>query len=130
MPPGPKAHRRRGGGPDLQLRILLTRLWLPTVSFLLAGILGLPTRSVAAVLPAKLQELRRQAEFYERQGAWDRAYEAYEAILRADRSLTQIRARSQHCLRRYWQANRYRDPSFRREVLALDYGQLMRLYDV
>jgi len=102
-------------------------LCIPVVIVLLA----FSSPSTASVLPpGKLKELRNQAEFFERQADWEKACEVYEAILRFDRNLREIKNRYQHCLRRCFQVRRHRDPSYRKEVLSLDYGQAMRLYEV
>lgn len=84
----------------------------------------------ASIDPDRLKALRGQAEIYEAQSDWERACETYEGILRLDRSLAAVRERYQHCLRRYWQAQRHSDTSYRKEVLGLDYGQTLRLYTV
>jgi carboxyl-terminal processing protease len=94
------------------------------------GLLTLPSPTQASLLPGQLRELRLQAELHEQQADWEKACEAYEAILRLDRNLRDIKSRYQHCLRRCFQARRHRDSSFRKEVLSLDYGQALRLYDV
>lgn len=94
------------------------------------GILALSSPSPASVLPAKLKELRERADFFELRFDWDKACEIYEAILKFERNLPEVRQRYQHCLRRFWQSSRHRDPSFRKEVLSLEYGQAMRLYGI
>lgn len=100
---------------------------------LLVGVVALASFASAlpaSVLQAKLKELRERAEFFERQADWEKSCEIYEAILKADRNQPDIRRRYHHSLRRYWQAYRHRDPSFRKEVLGLEYGQAMRLHNL
>ncbi|HWY87319.1 MAG TPA: S41 family peptidase, partial [Gemmataceae bacterium] len=95
---------------------------------LILGILFFSPPFLAAAAPTKYKALRQQAEFYERQADWDKACLAYENILRLDRALADVQERYQICLRRYWQVKRHSDPSFRKEVLSLDYAQSLRLY--
>ena len=78
---------------------------------------------------AKLQQLLRDAESFERSHNWDEACRIYEAILRTDRNSPEIRAKYLNAIRRIWQARRLRDLNFRKEVLTLDYGQSVRLYN-
>src|SRR5689334_15307586 len=82
----------------------------------------------AAPANTAMQQLRAQAAQYEQQADWDRACECYEALLRFDRTLGDVKTRHQHCLRRYWQARRHLDESYRKEVLGLEYGQALQLY--
>jgi carboxyl-terminal processing protease len=82
----------------------------------------------AADSSIKLKALRQQAELCEQLGEWDKACLLYESILRAGRGQPDIHERYQKCLRRYWQVRRNSDPSYRREVLSLDYAQSLRLY--
>jgi len=84
----------------------------------------------ASIHHAKIKELKKQAEFYEKQADWEKAAELYESVLRLDRGLADVRQRHQHCLRRAWQVGRHRDASYRKEVLSLGFGQSLRLYDL
>jgi carboxyl-terminal processing protease len=77
-----------------------------------------------------LQALRRQAELHEQQFEWDRACFVYEAILRLDRTAAGVQERYQKCVRRYLQARRSTDISYHNEVLSLDYGQTIHLYQM
>jgi hypothetical protein len=77
-----------------------------------------------------VQLLLQQAEFYERQAEWEKACEGYASALRLQRGASDVRERYQHCLRRLWQVRRHRDPSYRKEVLGLDYGQALRVYSI
>jgi carboxyl-terminal processing protease len=83
-----------------------------------------------ALAPGRLQELKQRAELFEQQGNWEQACRIYEDILRGNRNLHDVKTRYQNCLRRYWQVRRHQDPSYRKEVLSLDYGQGMRLYGI
>jgi len=109
----------------------LSRLRLVCLGLLIGGA-GLVAVHAASASPLRnrLKELRERAEYFERQADWDKACEIYEAILRSDRNLPDIRRRYHHSLRRSWQNYRHRDPSFRKEVLGLEYGQAMRLYNL
>jgi carboxyl-terminal processing protease len=84
----------------------------------------------ASIDPERLKALRGQAEIFESQNEWDKACGIYESILRLERGLKQVKERYHHCLRRYWQARRHQDVSYRKEVLGLEYGQALRLYNV
>lgn len=79
---------------------------------------------------SKVKPLLGQAELCEQQFDWDKACETYETIFRLERNVPELRQRYLHALRRSWQARRLRDPSFRKEVLSLEYGQVLRLFGV
>jgi carboxyl-terminal processing protease len=96
---------------------------------LCSGVLLVAVRGAVAE-PEQIKALLRQAELYEQQADWDKACDVYEAVLRLQRGSPQIRQRYQHCLRRFWQTRRFRDVSYHKEVLSLEYGQALRLYGV
>jgi hypothetical protein len=100
------------------------------IALLLVGFLASSSRLLAEITSDKIKELRHQAELFEQQGEWDKACSVYESILRAERGRLsiEIQTRYQLCLRRYWQALRHADLSYRKEVLSLDYAQALRLY--
>jgi carboxyl-terminal processing protease len=100
------------------------------LSVVVFGLLTLSSPGQASFLPAKLKDLRDRAEFHERQADWEKACETYETILKFDRTLRDIKSRYLNSLRRCFQVRRHRDPSFRKEVLSLDYGQAMRLHEL
>ena len=68
--------------------------------------------------------LRQQLE---RLSLWERACEVYEDLLRLDRDQPHIRARYRDCLRRAYQVRRFRDPSYCKEVLTLNYPEALDL---
>jgi carboxyl-terminal processing protease len=78
----------------------------------------------------KLRELRQQAEAFEKQGEWERACDLYEVMLRVQRDLPGIKERYTHCVRRLWQSRRHHDLSYRKEVLSIEYGQAVHLFNV
>jgi len=90
----------------------------------------LPTVRAVSLEPDSLKALRHQAEQLERLTLWDKACDVYEEILRQGRDQPQIRARYRQCLRRYYQVRRYHDPSYRKEVLSLNYPQALDLYSL
>lgn len=92
-------------------------------------LLAVPSRA-AGVHAARVNELRAQAEAYEKQALWDKASEIYETILRLDRTLQDIKNRARHCLRRAWQTSRHRDEAYRKEVLGVGFNYALRLYDL
>lgn len=88
------------------------------------------TAPLPAATASQIKTLRLQAELYEQQAHWDKACLVYETILYHQRNLSDIRDRYRHCLRRYFQLRRHRDPSFQKEVLTLGYAQSLRLYQL
>jgi carboxyl-terminal processing protease len=76
-----------------------------------------------------LKALRLQAEQYEKLADWEKACEAYDRLLRLDRNRAETRARFIHCLRRYFQAYRQQDDSYRKEVLTQGYPQALKVYE-
>jgi carboxyl-terminal processing protease len=101
------------------------RRW--SVPLFILGIVSFAPK-LQALEPAKIKELRQQAEYHEQQAEWDKACFVYESILRRDRSIPEVAERYQNCLRRYWQVKRHSDQSYRKEVLSLDYAQTLGLY--
>jgi carboxyl-terminal processing protease len=79
-------------------------------------------------LKGDLKALRARAEQHERLGEWDKACDAYYLLLRANRNRPEIKERFLHCLRRYYQVYRQKDPSYRKEVLTLGYPQALKIY--
>jgi carboxyl-terminal processing protease len=110
------------------LRGLLTRPAGFGILLLLGWLAHLP-QAQAQSGARDLKALRSQAEQFERQADWDKACDVYDAILKIDRTLPDIKARLVHCLRRYYQQCRQRDPSYRKDVLTLGYSQTLKIYD-
>jgi carboxyl-terminal processing protease len=75
-----------------------------------------------------LKALRLTAAQFEKVGNWEKACEAYDALLRLERGRPETRARFFHCLRRYYQVLRQQDESYRKEVLTLGYPQTLKIY--
>lgn len=96
----------------------------------LCGLLLFAPRLHAGIDPVKVKALRQEAEHHEQRAEWDKACLIYESILRLDRAVPEIQERYQTCLRRYWQVRRHTDPSYRKEILGMDYAQALRLYTV
>src|SRR5262249_23470095 len=84
----------------------------------------------AALTEEKFKALRTEAEQAEKLFQWDKACEAYEAILKYDRNRPGIKARYQHCLRRFYQIRRHDDATFQKEVLGLPYAQALKVYPI
>jgi carboxyl-terminal processing protease len=105
---------------------LLAPRW--TLTLVLVGACGFYLR--AAADSDKLRDLKLQAESLERQGEWDKACDVYEALLRLRRDLPDVKERYIHCVRRLWQSRRHHDLSYRKEVLSIEYGQAIHLYNV
>jgi carboxyl-terminal processing protease len=83
-----------------------------------------------AVDPDKLRDLKQQAETLEKQGEWEKACDIYEAMLRVRRDLPGVKESYVECVRRLWQSRRHHDFSYRKEVLSIEYGQAIHLYNV
>jgi len=98
---------------------------IPALLFLF---LLFPNPVDAGVDPIKYKALRLQAEYHEQQAEWDKACLIYDNLIKLDRAAPEIQERYQLCLRRFLQARRHADPSYRKEVLSLDYAQSIRLY--
>ncbi len=98
---------------------------LRSIAFLASGLLLGPASQASE---PTFQELRAQAQTHERGFEWDKALNIYGALLR-EQNNPELQDRYQLCLRRYWQTLRHQDESYRKEVLSLDYGQALRLYN-
>ncbi len=87
------------------------------------------TSPLHAVPESKIRELVSQAEEYVKQPVpnWEKAREIYEALLGQKDPGLKIRERYHHAQRRCWQARRHQDPSYRKEVLSVEYGQALKL---
>lgn len=103
------------------------RRWL--LALFIGGCLLVPARISAQAVPERVRTLLLLADRAERQRDWEKACFAYEEILK-DHKTGAVRSRYQHALRRYWQARRHTDLSYRKEVLGLEYGQALRLYGI
>jgi carboxyl-terminal processing protease len=113
----------------------LPATWNPSRRFAVVGILFLlgwafvlAPPSTAGPTAKDLKAVRTQAEQFERLADWEHACQAYDLLLRLDRHQPGIRGRLLHCLRRYWQASRQKDNSYRKEVLTLGYPQALKIY--
>src|SRR5262245_9739819 len=70
----------------------------------------------------KVKALLHRAAVHEKACEWDKAFAAYDEILKFDRDAAGVRDRQNHVLRRYWQEQRHKDIGYRKEVLSLDYA--------
>jgi len=104
---------------------------LRRVQWLVAILLGSGVfffASRASALPEKdIRTLVNKAVEHEKSANWEDARQIYEKLLGQNDPGLRIRERYQNALRRCWQTRRHNDTSFRQEVLALDYGQAMRI---
>jgi carboxyl-terminal processing protease len=99
------------------------RHWL-AISLLVVGIV--PTLSQAASVD--VSRLRAEAEQFERENRWDKAFLAYDQLLLLDRGQIEIRERRLFCLRQIHQTNRHRDLTYRDKVLTLQLNQALDIY--
>jgi carboxyl-terminal processing protease len=101
------------------------------IGLLLAALLGGSLGQLPAAPQTSSKELkllRSQAEQWERLADWEHACQTYDLLLRLDRTQPALRDRLLHCLRRYYQASRQKDPSYRRDVLTLSYPEALHIY--
>lgn len=98
-----------------------------SIPFVLAGGLALVGSSFAIADSGKLKSALARAEAHEKAYEWDKAYAAYDEAVRLERSNGHLKNRQTTVLRRYWQEQRHKDISYRKEVLSLDYAQALRL---
>ncbi|MBI2803574.1 MAG: S41 family peptidase [Planctomycetes bacterium] len=90
-------------------------------------------QSAVYALPEKqIRDLVLQAEAYEKQPQpqWERAREIYELLLKQPDLGLGIRQRYHRAVRHCWRTRRHGDPSYRKEVLSIEFGQAMRMYGV
>jgi carboxyl-terminal processing protease len=107
------------------------RYGLRITAALLLGVWLLTPALAAPPSPEKIRQLRKQADYYERQRDWEKACEVYERLLGFGRNLPEIRERYRNALRRYYQVRRHRDDdTYKKDVLSLNYSQALRLYEV
>jgi carboxyl-terminal processing protease len=96
--------------------------------FLVVGWVSVLAPAAGAGEARDLKGLRLQAEQFENAARWEKACEAYSILIGLDRRRPEYRAKFLHCLRRYYQAYRQRDESYRKEVLTQAYPQALKVY--
>jgi carboxyl-terminal processing protease len=77
---------------------------------------------------ASLQPLLTQARASEDAEQWARAAELYERALLRERDLPEARTHYLNCLHRAQQVRRYRDATYRRQVLTHSLGEALQTY--
>jgi carboxyl-terminal processing protease len=110
--------------------VALTGVWL---AWIVPAAWAIPAANTFPV-KGKLKQLHEQAVALEKQGQWAKACEVYDEILQQDRSLIGIRKSFQRSFRRLQQVRRHRDPiyrnpTYRREILGLNYSRALHLYE-
>ena len=88
------------------------------------------TSPVHAIPEVEIRKVVKYAEDCEREHKWEEALGAYESLLRETDPGLNIRERYHHAQRRFWQAQRHQDVSYRKEVLSIEYGQAARLHRI
>lgn len=83
-----------------------------------------------AIPETQIRKYVAHAQALEREGKWDQAREIYELLLSQQDPGLKIRDRYNECLRRSRQVKRHQDQSYRKEVLSLEYGQALRVYNI
>ena len=101
---------------------------------LLLAVLVLPAANGSPTQSAAFRKDCDRATRLEKLGLWQQAADAYEKLIHdgwphAGETLRQLKDHYQRCLRRIYQARRYQDRSFRREILSKDLGIALRVYD-
>lgn len=80
-------------------------------------------------LAARVDDLRRHAQAFEKRGEWVEASRVYEEILRRDRTNPETREAFLRCLRQMHLVRRHRDPGYRAAVTRLSTSQALDLYE-
>lgn len=97
--------------------------------FLSCGFFFIASRA-DALTEKEIRLLVQRAELFEKQANWEKAREIYEALLSQRDHGLKIRDRYQQLMRHCWQTRRHQDPSYRKEVLSIEFGQALRLYNI
>jgi carboxyl-terminal processing protease len=87
-----------------------------------SGVLALPEKETRLLI--------NQAEEFERKAQWEEARQIYELLLGKTDPSFKVRERYDRVLRRCWQTRRHNDPSYLKEVLSVDFGQSLRIYNI
>ncbi len=101
-----------------------------TLALLLGSGLLLSTSRVFALADKDIRQQLDRAKELEAIGEWERARDLYQDLLSQKDPGLNIRARYHHAQRRFLQVRRHQDDSYRREVLSIDFGQAIRVYNV
>src|SRR5262249_29073009 len=80
--------------------------------------------------PRDREQLVYDAQEFEKRGEWAKACRKYVEFLRKDRGYPEIRQRLQRCFRREQQVRRHNDPSYLKQVVALEYSDAVNLYRI
>ena len=99
-------------------------------ALLICGGLFFSASHLYALPENEIRDWVRRAEGFERQANWEKAREIYELLLSQKDHGLKIRDRYHHVMRRCWQVRRHQDPSYRKEVLSVDYGQALQLHKI
>src|SRR5262249_20898724 len=73
-------------------------------------------------------QLRQEAEEYEKKGEWERAGEIYWKIFSQDRQSPGVRQKLLLCMRHVQQARRHQDRLYREQVRELSFSKSLRGY--
>ncbi len=100
------------------------------LALLIGSGLFLSTSRVYALPEKEIRQAVELAERYEAQGNWKEARDLYELLLSQKDPGLKIRDRYHNAQRRLLQTRRHQDQSYRNEVLSIEYGQAIRIYNV
>lgn len=100
------------------------------LALLLGSGLFLSTSRLHALPEKDIRQLVDIAKQYEAAGEWKEARDLYEKLLSQNDPGLKIRDRYHNAQRRLLQTRRHADLSYRKEVLSIDYGQAIRVYNV
>ncbi|HLW68636.1 MAG TPA: hypothetical protein VKS79_25180, partial [Gemmataceae bacterium] len=109
----------------------MLRPWLnafvPIASLAVLALLASEPVFVFAANVAR-DQLRQEAEEFEKKGEWERAGEIYWKIFSLDQKSPGVRQKLLFCMRHVQQARRHRDPVYREQVRALSFSKSLRGY--
>jgi carboxyl-terminal processing protease len=92
----------------------------------LALLAGVPVSLFAANVAR--DQLRQEAEEFEKKGEWERAGEIYWKIFSQDQQSPVVRQKLLLCMRHVQQARRHQDPVYREQVRALSFSKSLKGY--
>jgi carboxyl-terminal processing protease len=102
--------------------------WL--LALLLSSGLFVSTSRLYALPEKDIRQLVDRAKQFEAIGDWEAARDAYQDLLSQKDPGLNIRDRYHNAQRRLLQTRRHQDDSYRKEVLSIDFGQAMRVFNV
>jgi carboxyl-terminal processing protease len=100
------------------------------LTLLACSVVLLSTSRLYALPEKEIRVIVEEAQKFEGQGAWKEARDLYEMLLSQKDPGLRIRERYHNAQRRLLQTRRHQDESYRKEVLSIDFGQAIRVFNV